>query len=157
MNEATVWRSLNAALKPYGVLERREDRLQAGVPDVIYALRPCRALGADAIEGQIELKYLPEWPKRSTTHVRFRRHTRDQSEYARRWWAEGGRCWLFARIGRNHYVLIPGAYADHVRKGLTRHELELTATVNHIGKFPTELLLKVLTGPRPVLPSIIFS
>lgn len=146
MTETVLWQALKRALGPYGILERREDRLDTGVPDVLYALRPRPDAGAAV--GQIELKHLPAWPSQPGTPIRLPHHTREQALYARRWWAAGARCWTLARVGPT-LLLVPGWAAPALQEGhFSQAGLREVATLVIERGTLVGPLLAALTGPR---------
>lgn len=146
-SEVGLWQGVRSRLAPFGRIERREDRLIIGAPDVLYCLRP--APGAAAVTGQIELKHLHAWPSRAGTRIKFTRFTQHQAEYLRSWWQAGGASWLLAQIGHD-YLLIGGYRAAVVQAGLIQVDLRMIGRVWR-GTLPAGELLRTLTAPRAVV------
>lgn len=138
-----LWQTMKRNLGQYGRLERREDRLDSGVPDVLYLLRPQHH--GPAVAGQVELKYLEKWPSRPGTAVRLSYFTNKQAEYAVKWQRDGGYGGLLLQVGRC-YLLLPGFSALALLEGrYTQATLREAATVCVNGKFPVGPLLRALT------------
>ena len=60
--------------------------------------------GVNGINGWIELKYLPDFPRRSTTPVRFRNFTDEQRDWLTQRGRYGGYCWMLAQINRDYLL-----------------------------------------------------
>jgi len=73
---------------------------QIGYPDTNY------------IGGEIELKRLPEWPKRAATPVRIPHYKPHQRVFLYRRWLRGGSCWLLLRVeATDEWLLFTGEQA----------------------------------------------
>ena len=113
MNEAGVWQTLKQGIGMWALTTRIETSTGNGVPDVVVHLPGKHAF--------IEIKYIPEWPKRPTTKVccplrpeqRLWLFTRGKFS---------GNCWVFIRIA-NDFFLMPWDVAIHMHdKGFTKEE-----------------------------------
>jgi hypothetical protein len=120
-------------------LERVENRVNVGTPDVNYALLAGRG------EGWIELKHLDAWPARAETIVRLDHVTTQQ----RNWWREraraGGNVFVMLRVGHT-YAVFRGEVAADVLGTSTAAELQSRASLWHTGEFPTAQLFTLLQG-----------
>lgn len=110
MIETTAWDSARPLFRELGLDPVRvENVLHPGHPDLDYT------------HGSIELKYLPEWPKRASTKVRLPEFTGEQVAWLTRRWEKGGLAWLLVRVG-SEWFLWPGNMTRDVRRGLTQAE-----------------------------------
>lgn len=106
MNEATLRNYVRPRLAAKGVLTtHHEDALNAGIPDLSYS--------GGGVNGWIELKWLPAWPKRADTIVKIDHYTKEQKHFLLSRGRAGGRCWLLLRVGREH-LLFDHERAQHV-------------------------------------------
>lgn len=69
---------------------------RAGTPDINF------------IEGWLELKYLPKWPKRAATKVKIKSWTKKQMIWHNRRTSLGGRSFILLQVG-NEYILFDGS------------------------------------------------
>jgi hypothetical protein len=106
--ESTTWKTVSKHLSPFGILERVENRIGTGTPDVHFLLQDHMSGLAKA--GWIELKSVA-LPKRATTPVRFREFTLDQRRWLRRYNKEGGAAFLLSQVGPNYLLHRPGSPA----------------------------------------------
>jgi hypothetical protein len=100
MSEKNFWSllRLNLEMKMYRV----ENRVMKGMPDVHFI--------KDGVSGWIELKFLPDWPKkRMPTGLKL-----NQALWLDKYSENGGRCWILIRIGRDFMGLAPGANAKRL-------------------------------------------
>jgi hypothetical protein len=132
MSEAALWSLLRDKTKGEGGhWHRVENLLDRGTPDVDWA-----CWGA---EGWIELKELPEWPKRASTNVRIPHFSDDQRYWLNSRSEARGRVHLLLRIARPRtYLLFDGATAANCIGCSTRKELERVALVCAGPEFPLE-------------------
>lgn len=133
IREASAYGAMRAALAPYGVLERVENRLSAGTPDLAYAL-----LG---VTGWVELK------------VDLGSLALEQVLFAERWAAPigpyaGGLYHLVWRHRRGWAALdAAGAravYAAHAKQQVAREKALLWTDTT---PFPTAAALTLLAPP----------
>ena len=107
MSEKALWEWLREKLKNQGVMQRVENRVGPGTPDVAYCF-----LG---VSGWIELKEIHDWPKRKNTLVRVDHFTEEQRSWLRSWHNAGGRSFLLLRVKTaQELLLFRGDYADVV-------------------------------------------
>jgi len=119
MSERALHRRIVRALRQAGGhVQRIEDAISAGIPDINYCL-------PDGHEGWIEAKYVPRRPVRPTTPVRTCL-TEAQALWLMDRWRAGGRAWLWVQVEREH-LLIDGEDAGRVLAGLTWRELSSVA------------------------------
>lgn len=110
MIETSAWDTIRPLFRELGLDPVRvENVLHPGHPDLDYT------------HGSIELKYLPEWPKRATTKVKLPEFTGEQVAWLTRRWDKGGLAWLLVRVG-SEWFLWPGSMTRDVRRGLTQAE-----------------------------------
>lgn len=150
MSERSLWKTVRTNLSPFGKLDRVENRAGIGVgtPDVHYVLR--RGADAEVSTGWVELKFLPDWPRRSSTPVCIPKLTAEQV-----WWAEehmraGERVWMLLRVGGpagGYGLFNPVATRMLYDRRLYRTGLIEVADVWSEGPFPVANILKVLTKP----------
>jgi hypothetical protein len=137
--ESSLWKLIKNKYSKFGHIIRVENPILPGTPDVNYCF--------DGLEGWIELKAIPHWPRRPKTLVRIDHYTLEQRLWAReRSWA-GGRVFMLLRVDEEReYLLIHGAVAaDNI--GITnRQELTDLALVWGKGTFPSTPVLKALTA-----------
>lgn len=113
MSESSLWVYLQRGMTRHWHASRHEETTP-GIPDVSYALNRTGA-------GWIELKTLPDWPKKSKTAVAIKHLT----PFQRRWMHERGQrgvpCWLFLRVDKE-YLLFSWSVLPLIGK-TTRDEL----------------------------------
>ena len=124
--------------------------------DAMAVENPCNPGTPDVnlVEGWIELKQLPKWPKRGTTTVRIEHFTQVQRMWLARRWDKGGNVYLLLQV-RQDWLLFSGEdAADHVGKA-TEAELGSTAlrTWTGLSQLKKELPLCLSRSPRPSAPS----
>lgn len=116
MIDGGLWGYLRALMRDRWHAQRHEDGSSSGVPDVSYALR--------GVDGWLELKYLPSWPKRPETMVRIRGFTAAQLRWLEQRGEEGGgRCFVLLKVGMGcsaEYLLFRWSEAGMLRDGATR-------------------------------------
>jgi hypothetical protein len=126
MNESHVWERLRSIMGDRWDATRHEDISGLGVPDVSFGVR-----GPDGpVNGWIELKYLPSWPKRSTTKVTVRHWTHEQRIFLSHRWHHGGRTWVLLAVGPPHHhewLLFRGVDYGLLKGTLTAEELKKRA------------------------------
>ena len=88
--ESTAWDTLRGRLATGGLhSERLTDRIQDGLPDVLWTHLPSR------ISGLLETKAIERWPTRGSTKVTFEV---SQTVWLYRWRHRGGRAAVLTRI-----------------------------------------------------------
>lgn len=112
-----------------------------GTPDVTYCgwaslpiLNPPIRIKA---EGMLELKCLPEWPKRASTHVKVHEFTKNQRDWLTDRWEAGGATSLLLRVGEPRlkcdWLLFAGPVAARYLDYSTRARLLEVALVHYNG------------------------
>jgi hypothetical protein len=101
MSEKSFWVLLRNSMK-HMKMYRVENRVMQGMPDVHYI--------KDGKTGWIELKYLPEWPKKRMS-IGLRK---TQSFWLKQYDEQKGKCWVMLRIGRDYIALIDGKDAPQL-------------------------------------------
>lgn len=87
-----------------------ENPAKPGTPDINY------------IEGWVELKWLPEWPKRAGTTVKFPKFYPQQRVWLVKRTLAGGKCFVLVQIA-SIYLLYQGGYAGQHFNRMTKDEL----------------------------------
>jgi hypothetical protein len=90
-----VWNVIKRNL--VGFWERVENGVGPGTPDTDFCI--------DGVAGKVELKYLPEWPKKESTKTNLEIRPA-QRIYLEQYAKNGGRGFVLARVG-NEWLLIP--------------------------------------------------
>lgn len=110
MSEASAWTSIKKVLDELGLDPKRvENVVGQGFPDIDY------------LAGNIELKYIEEFPARVKTSVRMSHFTGEQAGWLARRWKKGGNSWLLVRVSRT-WFLFDGWTAMVVQRGATINE-----------------------------------
>ena len=109
MNEKGFWNGWVKRLlhtPPDSVAWKIEDKFRMGLPDVLVCLQGRAML--------LELKYLPDFPKRASTQVRTNL-TGPQRQHLVTWLRAGGEAALVMGIGKEILVLDPLTCPDRFR------------------------------------------
>jgi len=113
MSEAKLWQYLKKGLYGKALTTRLESSVGNGVPDVIIHL-PGKHIF-------MELKYIPEWPKRATTLVKLPLRS-EQRLWIKSRGSFSGNTWVFIRI-EDDFFLLPWDVAEHLTMtGFTQKE-----------------------------------
>lgn len=151
--ESNLWQTVKRELGRFGVLERVENRLATGTPDVVFHLwrRDQYAHYAHTWcgAGWLELKSRPAWPKRPGTPLQVPGLTVAQTEFLLRWARPGcpgnGLAYLLLQVASTYILLAPGTAKALRQFGGTRPQLIKSAEVFSEGRFPTMEILQCLT------------
>lgn len=144
MSETEFWQNIvRPQLQSFGELERIENAIKLGTPDVAYALKLQRS-DEVAAQGWAELKYLREWPKRYETIVKFKHYTLDQVNFAERWHRCGARACMLAQI-ENDFMIVPAWNMRKIFNGVNKATFISLAEVHGHKVFPTGRILRWLT------------
>lgn len=146
MTERAYWIDhVRPGLEPFGKLQRIENAVDKGTPDVAYCLKRA-ANDARACAGWIELKYLPQLPANRHTPVILDKLTIDQVLFLEGWTKAGGLAFLLLRAD-DHHILMNAELARAVfRRGVTAPDLVDRAMVCQTGRFPVGRILSCLCG-----------
>lgn len=87
-----------------------ENLQKPGTPDINY------------VEGWLELKYLPDWPKRAETTVKFPKFYPQQRVWLVKRTLGNGNCFVFVQI-RFTYLLFQGGFAAQHFDRMTKAEM----------------------------------
>src|SRR3954462_1003447 len=138
MSEQALWHFIREQLKGEGGhWHRVENLLDRGTPDVDWA-----CWGS---EGWIELKEIPEWPKRKDTIVRIAHFSDDQRIWLQDRGNAGGNVHLLMRVARPRTYLLFDWWAAATCLGrVSRAELEHVALVCDGPTFPLAALRRAL-------------
>lgn len=97
MNEAGFWKQIKTGMAGRWHAVRIENACGSGIPDVDYAI-------LNRIQGKIELKYLPEAPKRPDTKVRLPHFNPQQKLFFRMRGPVSGDVWLMVRVADEYFI-----------------------------------------------------
>lgn len=114
--EQRLWDRFRSALGSRIRLERVENVVTVGMPDVISLV--------DAAVRWVELKAVEDYPARASTPVLGDKKglSRDQRNWHLDWARWGGTSFALIGVGSRDLYLIPGRLADHINK-MNRQEL----------------------------------
>jgi hypothetical protein len=139
--ESSLWDLVREELKLFAHLERVENRVNEGTPDVNYCFNGGRG------EGWLELKDIESWPARPDTVV----HIEHVTEVQRNWWrqrrASGGAVFVLLRVHNptREYLLFDGVAAAKYLGLVTRSGLIEIAQSRFGPTFSKVLIIKALT------------
>lgn len=136
--EASLWTTVREILSPFAHLERVENKVNVGTPDVNYCLNGAKG------EGWLELKDVDHWPARAGTILRIAHVTEVQREWWRARRRSGGACYVLLRVGRS-YLCFDGEVAARYLGVSDRAELEREALWVRGPDAPKLMLLQQLT------------
>ena len=103
MSEAQFWRTLKKRLPSSAHFERIENLVAIGTPDVNFCW--------DGIEGWIELKFVPKWPKYKGKIITKKLWKPEQRIWALKRIRSGGKSFLFIQIEKD-YLLFNSKIAE---------------------------------------------
>jgi hypothetical protein len=126
-----VWQPLRD--KCLGQWERIENKVVVNFPDTIYLM-------PDGRTGFVELRYMNDWPKRPETLTDLG-IKKGQAFFLSGWVQNGGRGFVFARIGADH-ILIKGDRLDPIKA--TKRQWIERASYYKAGGIDFETLAKFL-------------
>lgn len=112
MNESSVWQYIKAGMAGRWLATRLESSSGNGVPDVTFSM--------PNINGFLELKYIPEWPKRPETKVKLPLRPEQKLWISTRG-KMGGNVWVLCRV-KDSFFLLGDAKAIAVCEGWTEVE-----------------------------------
>jgi len=141
MRESSFWNSLRKGLMQASnnriFLERHENSLNSGTPDVHYCL--------NAVSGWIELKYLPDYPVHADTLIHLRHFNDFQRLWLQRYYQAGGNAWLILRIKKDVYMI----YGDPIQTltSFSREHLRTVSAMRWINqRVDYKIMLELLYG-----------
>ena len=125
MSEKNFWNLIrnNLGLKMYRV----ENRVASGMPDVHYI--------SDKGSGWIELKYVPEFPRKGRLKIGRRP---SQWLWHETYQRHGGKSWLLIRVGRRGVILVKGDRSREIAKGISVHDVIKKSDWSHMGNFESK-------------------
>ena len=103
-SETALWQTMRTNV--YKVfdkvhLQRHEDIISVGIPDVSYGVR----YGFnDFRQGWVELKYTAEYPARPGTPIKCDHFTQEQKDWLGARGSLGGRCCVLWQVDKDYYV-----------------------------------------------------
>lgn len=149
-SERGLWHTVKRELGPYGRLKRIENRVDTGMPDVLY----CFA----GVTGFLELKEEESWPSRATTPVTVKCLTNEQVEWHKWWKSGGGKVHTLLQVSKDYLLLTPDDTKRLYQKEFPKDALINAAIVFGSRRLPTRALLRCLmTSPLPTQKRSTFS
>lgn len=137
--ERDLWHALRDAVSPHGHIERIENMVGNGMPDVTFCILP-------GIEGFIELKWAPRWPKDPTVILKLKHFTPQQRIWLRQRTRAGGRCYVLLQVGDDR-ILLTGEWAQR-HLGLDATKADITANALFGSRLPlTSWIRRKLAEP----------
>jgi hypothetical protein len=133
-SESGLWKTLRRHLRGKVDTTRHEDAIGLGIPDVSY--------GVNGVNGWIELKHSPDFPKKDATPVRLRHFTDEQRLFLISRGETGGYCWVLWQIKRDYFLFdhtVVWQLGDLPKQGLLDH-----AYRHWTPKLDTETLIEAL-------------
>lgn len=131
--EAAFWQQVKRRLGQRGRVVRIESgRSSPGTPDVYYNL--------GGRTGWLELKRSLAWPKRPSTPLIIPKLRAEQVLWIEAEAHQGGRAWVFFRVGDDYLLLPARTVRAATLKGLTRDAYFAGADLASLGRFPSSLL-----------------
>lgn len=92
--------------------QSHEDKYSLGIPDLSF--------GARGVNGWIELKQIPTWPKLEHGLAKPDKYTSIQLNWLRNRNKKGGHCFVMVKVGKDEIFLFDSDYAGMVKYGMTR-------------------------------------
>ena len=130
MNEAGLWAYVKAGMAGKWLATRLESSSGNGVPDVTFSM--------PNINGFLELKYIPEWPKKPETKVKLPLRPEQKFWIGTRG-KMGGNVWVLCRIG-NDFFLLDRDRAVAACDGLTCFEWNFSSNMSCRGRLNFDAL-----------------
>lgn len=118
MSESKMWATLRDNIGTHWEAERIENRLNTGTPDVAYSMRK--------VHGWIELKFMPDSPRRIDKPLKIEHFTPDQRNWLHKHGTRGGHCFILLRVGRepvSEWLMFDHTLAYRVGVDMTMDEL----------------------------------
>ena len=113
--EQKMWDFIRPKMKGLWDVQRHEDKYSQGVPDLSF--------GIQGINGWIELKIMPKYPKNMNRPFMIRHFTPYQKNWLKKRQKYGGNCWLLLRI-EDDFLLFKGDNVERLGNVWTAHELK---------------------------------
>lgn len=136
MSEKALWRYLRDGMKGRWHVQRHEDRLAKGIPDVSYALQGhC---------GWVELKFVPRWPRNRSDALRIPHLTIEQRLWLSKRGEHSDLVWVLLQVEKE-YLLINHRHIDLVGH-VNRESLVNIAALHCVGSLDFEELTRVYIG-----------
>jgi hypothetical protein len=120
MRESDLWKYLRQGLLGKCHMTRIESSAGNGVPDV--------SLGLPGKNAWIELKYIPSWPKRSTTKVKLPLRP-EQKHWIQARGSISGNVWVLVRIENDFFLLDWVICKEAAEEGWTKQEWRESCSV----------------------------
>lgn len=144
--EQRMYDYLNRLMERHWDAQRHEDKFVPDGPDVSFGMR--------GIDGWLELKTIPHWPKNPKTGVKVGHFRPGQVNWLERRGERGsGRVWCLFAVGEDmakaDWFLIPWYYARVLRDGTWNRAIWETMVSTASG----HSLLMMLTGQLLLVPS----
>jgi len=106
-SEKSLWRTLNKNMNQNWEVQRVENLIGPGTPDLYYTL------GKNST-GWLELKYLDDWPKKRPTPVKIEHYTPQQRNWFRRHGSKGANVFLLLQVNKEYLLFDWETAVKHV-------------------------------------------
>lgn len=151
-NEKALWGFIRPRLKRYGLLERVENLVGYGTPDVNY----CLTYQGQVCDGWIELKEMASWVTQKGTGIfPLDHYTQQQRNWHLLGWARGRAVFVLLRVkATDDIMLIRGATASRKLGKVDREGTLALGLVCKGSAFPTPAMMAELVTlrGRPAIP-----
>ena len=87
-----------AGLKGLAICQRHEDMYSTGIPDISYDIEGMKG------SGWIEMKAIPDWPKKENTIVRLEHFTKQQRAWIIKHGSKNARTFIFLRVANDYLI-----------------------------------------------------
>lgn len=146
-SEHALWDMVRRRLSGFGVMKRIENRVDIGMPDVLYCVK-YPVTRQERYTGLLELKHAPLWPKLADTTLKIEHFTLEQVRWAEEWSAAGGSVFFLLQV-ENEYMLFKPSHMAAIYAGLTRNQLMTRSQPQAygFGRFPTVEIIQTLCRP----------
>lgn len=142
MSEANLWTRTRNKLGPFGKLVRVENSCELGTPDVAY----CLGRTSKPVSGWLELKHVPEWPKKEHTSLVIKELTIDQVTWHEEWKKAGGLVFTLIQVDDDIMLVNTKTLRRIFERSLSRADLVGEALVFSTRQFPVVNILQRLIG-----------
>lgn len=124
MTEKSMWEVIRRNMKGSWTVDRHEDRVTLGVPDLSYAMND----GTRKVQGWIELKCIDKFNNDMNSVTPIKHFTGVQRRWLKTRQEVGGSTWLFLKVGRNTWMLFKGDVAAENVGRVSEYKLREVAT-----------------------------
>lgn len=98
-SEGSLWKTVRKNMKGHWQPTRVENPANPGTPDIYFTMKKNSAMG------WIELKHVPEWPKRETTTLKIKHFTPQQRVFIKVHGELGANIYVLLQVARDYFLL----------------------------------------------------